>query len=625
MRLDPRRFRADIRRKSPPRSFVNKVFFLAILFSMALPVLPAAAEGGPYETVDELWEGFDPKSEPLDVEVAEEWKEDGLVFRTVIYTAETAGGQRARIAAFFGFPAGKEHLPAVVHIHGGGQTASLSYVKYWARLGYAALSINWGGRAVKGQQVEVKTDWAGFRVNQNNADSASVYGFQPDARSNSWYHWTIACRRGITLLEQTKEVDPSRIGIFGISMGGQIVWLVAGTDKRVKAAVSVYGAVLQHAPVPGVPDSEYAPEAAKVPEWEKTIDPIAYAPGITCPFFYLSGANDFYGRIDLVDKALRAIPDQSRVWQSYTPHYSHHVGDEQAAALPMWMECWLKNGPKWPVSPRLNPPANDGRGASMTLAADQAGAIRRVTFYGSTGKNPGPRFWRTIPGTKDAESWRVDSPANQGEFFFANVLYKSGLSLSTPLLHLAPGEPGPEKAPAGDLASVLISDFSKDTGDWFFPDASVDFLLGAEPVWSIQPGSPASARPGDNPAWSVATRKIGDPMWRGSAEAALEIRLKSSQPNTLAVTVTKNMRRPAGKNTKTYVATAQLKGQGWETVLLPMREFREVESGDPLDSWTEADLLSLQGQFRPEDSSRQFGEDWQGPPPDLSLMQWRKN
>src|SRR5262249_10218583 len=145
-------------------------------------------------------------------------------------------------------------LPAILHIHGGGQNATKEYVRYWMKKGYAALSINWGGIPQSADPKGETTNWGPLEAYQ--LDRTNTYRTKPDTRSNSWYHWTIACRRGLTFLEQQPEVDKNSIGIFGVSMGGRLTWLVAGTDPRVKAAASVYGAVSMQREIAGHPGSE---------------------------------------------------------------------------------------------------------------------------------------------------------------------------------------------------------------------------------------------------------------------------------------------------------------------------------------------------------------------------------
>lgn len=107
--------------------------------------LALAADAIP-QSVQELWADFDPRKDALETEIIREWKEDGGVFRHVRFLVGNFKGKPARLTAIYGFPDGaKERLPAVMHIHGGGQRAFLGEVKFLVGRGYAALSVNWGG------------------------------------------------------------------------------------------------------------------------------------------------------------------------------------------------------------------------------------------------------------------------------------------------------------------------------------------------------------------------------------------------------------------------------------------------------------------------------------------------
>jgi hypothetical protein len=224
--------------------------------SLSLLDLPSllAAEGVPQSVVD-LWADFDPRKDPLEVEVIREWKEDGAVFRHVRYFIGTFKGKPARMAAVYGFPEGaKEKLPAVMHIHGGGQRGSVSEVKLLVARGYAALSVNWGGSGTgkapfntceKSEPGDPNTDWGAVDPSQLNVQGYStmlpgpkqVFEDREHPKNNNWYLLTLGCRRGLTFLEQQPQVDPQRLGVHGYSMGGNLTMYVAGTDRRVKAAV----------------------------------------------------------------------------------------------------------------------------------------------------------------------------------------------------------------------------------------------------------------------------------------------------------------------------------------------------------------------------------------------------
>lgn len=182
---------------------------------------------------------------------------DGLVLRTIKYTSEINAGFKVRIIAYYGFPIGGKNLPAILHLHGAGQNATLAYVKYWAQRGYATLSINWGGRALEDNPANGRTDWGPIKGDMGT--------FKANGRANPWYHYTIAGRRALTFMEQQPEVDPARLGVFGISMGGRLTWLVAGLESRLRCAASVYGATLMDEPIPGVEGSAYELSLAKEP------------------------------------------------------------------------------------------------------------------------------------------------------------------------------------------------------------------------------------------------------------------------------------------------------------------------------------------------------------------------
>ena len=98
------------------------------------------------QTFEELWASYDPRAEPLEIEILREWEEDGVVLRIVRCRIGIFKGQKARMAAAYGYPKGGVKLPGLVQIHGGGQYADYRAVLTNARRGYATISIAWAGR-----------------------------------------------------------------------------------------------------------------------------------------------------------------------------------------------------------------------------------------------------------------------------------------------------------------------------------------------------------------------------------------------------------------------------------------------------------------------------------------------
>jgi hypothetical protein len=78
-------WKMDLRR---PDGFSRHWTLLVLLvfgsISFAQETLPPLVEGKAPQTHEELWAGYDPRAEPLDVEVLKEWEEDGGEWQNLV-------------------------------------------------------------------------------------------------------------------------------------------------------------------------------------------------------------------------------------------------------------------------------------------------------------------------------------------------------------------------------------------------------------------------------------------------------------------------------------------------------------------------------------------------------------
>ena len=597
---------------------------LSAILCMLLALGSAGAEDKAPASVEALWADIDPGAEPLDVRSVRQWEEDGLLLGYVTFHVGTFKGRAARIAAFYGRSRGGRKLPGLLHLHGGGQRAFLHEVKYYARRGYACLSINWGGREMEGARPgDPNTDWGAVDPTQQNVPGYSnlqpgekyLDGFE-SPRNNNWYLLTIAGRRGLTFLERQPGVDPGRLGVYGHSMGGNLTVYVAGTDRRVKAAVpSVGGQGFRTMRWKFLPEQRRQVPNGAVELFRATIGFLAYASRIRAPLLWLGATNDFHGIMDDTYRTGALIP-HADVRYSFAPHLNHRFTPAFAVTRPLWLDQHLKGAFTFPPMPGSRLFLDEVPRFVVTPSSSQP--IEKVEIMYSVDPDPRARFWRTAKGGREGDSWSAELPilsVEQPLFAFANIHYRleklvevqfarptSVFAISSMLHTAAPGERREKGARATDNPSRLVDDFSRGFRDWYRLSA-------------------------DNPHhWQLWTRKIADPKWRGGAGERLTFEVKTEKPNRLVVVITENFFRGyRGSRKGESVAVVELPGgSGWHEVSLAAGEFIHQESSKRLESWDVADLLGFRAYYGDRGGEVLGSVRWAGDRPEFRNLRWVK-
>jgi len=320
-------------------------------------------------SVEELWDDFDPRRDPLEVELIREWKDELGHFKHVRFLVGVFKDTPARITAIYGTPLSTTKVPGVMHIHGGGQRASLPEVRFLVSLGFAGLSINWGGSGTGSPPLnppdgflanDPNTEWGQVDPTQINVPGYTsmlpgpkqFYEDREHPKNCNWYLLTLACRRGLTFLEQQPEVDMHRLGVHGFSMGGNLSMYVAGTDSRVKAAVPSVGGQgwrwQPHQFNEGTETQEHIKGDIRL--FQQTLSFESYASRIKSPILHRSSTNDFHGWMDDVYRTNQLIEHTSTLY-SWAPHLNHRLTPEVAVTMPCWFRHYLNDGPPLPNTP----------------------------------------------------------------------------------------------------------------------------------------------------------------------------------------------------------------------------------------------------------------------------------
>ena len=501
---------------------------------------PPLAGGAPPQNLTELWQGYDPTAEPLDVQVVREWNADGITTQLLTYHVGTFKGQPSRMGAYYAFPVdAKATLPALLQMHGGGQRAERQTVETAAANGYACIAINWGGRLMADQQPQDPgTDWGAVDATQTTHNThygsvepdATTLDAVPSPRNNNWFLIAVAARRAFTFLEQRPEVDGSRLGVTGHSMGGKLTVMTAGIDNRVKAAVpSCGGSAAAQAALRQRPGSACRPPNQS-PLYLNAIDDLNAIRQIRCPILYLGPHNDFNGMVDQLFMNWKEMPSDS-IHFSISPHLNHRHVSESSFAGPHFFDCVLKGQGNFPATPDLKVTLKTADGVPVaTVTPDRPADVERVEIYYSVDPHGITRFWRSAAVTRDGNTWMADCPITSTKLplvVIANVQYP----LEKPIV----GPPWNRTSPATFLISSWQLDFDPDELTAYgvratdLPDRMI-----VEDFDGWQDWYQLNANNTDH--HQAFTRKVKDPKWRGPDGATLAMDVLAPSGGELVLT-----------------------------------------------------------------------------------------
>jgi cephalosporin-C deacetylase-like acetyl esterase len=612
---------------------------LAVFRTNADETLPPIKNGLVPQNFEEMWAGFDPRAESLEIETLKVWEEQGVVLQVVRYCIGIFKGQKAKMAAVYGYPKEGTKFPGLVQIHGGGQYADYRAVLTNAKRGYATISIAWAGRIsapgyvvnkdivqlfwdgkVDDPKYKRTTDWGALdayhapcRNPKNAFAKVAPASWTLDAvespRNNSWFLCVLGARRALTFLEQQSEVDPDKLGVYGHSMGGKLTVMTAAADTRIKAAAPSCG---------GISDRN-----SDNVLYRATINDDVNLKQISCPIIFLSPANDFHGRINDLSKAVHEIADKE--WRvTCSAHHNHQDTPEYQVAGLLWFDQHLKGTFTFPQTPEttLDLKTNNGVPA-FTVRPDTSKPILSVDiYYTQQGQKEGERnnhentknrFWHHAVAKENGNTWvaqlsilSTDKPL----WVYANVVYPldqpvtgagyyyslytaETFNLSSRMQVATPSQLKAAGIQATLKPSLVIETFA---GDW-------------EKEWFTY-------KPDD---WARRTHKIHDDQWQAPPHAKLAFEVRAEQPNKLAVGIDE------------YAAEIPLTGHSeWQRIVLTPDDFHNAK-GDTLSDWNGLKELRLSAEERlskkvdGKSKTLHVGADWKGAKPVFRNLRWMGN
>ena len=491
------------------------------------------------------WKTFDPRKEDLEIEIVSEKTEDGIKITRLYYTSHKIDSKPVRVYGIYARPEKVEKkIPAILFIHGAGQTADEKEAVDMAHNGYAVFSHDWK-MAEEQNKENHPTKWP-FDENGKRLDGGKYLD------SPGWL-----ARRAITLLEKQPEVDPDHIGVYGFSFGGFHTWIVNGTDSRVKAASPTCGMIWNPAP---------------------------YMDNLSCPVLFNNATDDFFATMDGAEKFLKFVKVDLRRLTS--PNENHNMaGTNWEATRLKWFNHYLKGEAPLAASPLVDTKTEDGK-ICVTVKAPSAESCTLIYSYGA---DPAPErcwFGKAMNKTSDGVfTYEILRYPDLKIWYYANCDYKDGTTLSSECSFSEP--PAQEQIIKLEKSKILYDPATDGIFSWYFSwKGPVDdniwhpwhswkgtgLALGevaGKPALYVKWGKEFNVTSG---LFKAFLRSPGCPLRKSNKAQIIKLNVIGSRPVTIKVSAHENGN---WTSTKPFVALISLtSGEGWESVEIPVKSFK---------------------------------------------------
>jgi dienelactone hydrolase len=257
---------------------------------------------------------------PLDARVLDRIETDSYIREKIVFTGVRGG----RVPGYLAYPkVQKGHLPLILLIHAGAsskeawwETDSFERGKFLCekllKLGFAILALDGqfhGERSINNDYLPI-----GPMVN----DKKWFFRFRDGVIETVGDYF-----RAIDYLKSRTEVDVTRLGVAGHSMGGMTALLFAALSPNVKAAV---GCV-----------------AACAYSWMYPATPVNMAQGIKAPTLLLAARSDEWFDLDSTQRLYASLKVKDKRLELYDG--GHRLPESNIARVVEWLQQHMEKAP----------------------------------------------------------------------------------------------------------------------------------------------------------------------------------------------------------------------------------------------------------------------------------------
>lgn len=531
-----------------------------------------------------LWEDYDATAVKHKANFLKYDTDDkGIVNFEVYLSQDTADGADTPLIYCHGkIPKNDYKNAVIIYINGYEATQLELLCSTFLPRGYGVVTFDYLGKRQKGHSKKhtiypKSLSFANFDTSEGHLDQ-----YVDSPKDSCVYVWSRMCRDVITFVKKLLG-DDTKIYIRSTLEGGNILWQVAGTDKRVDGViVSNNAGWTEHKGLFRFSDSpnEYDFDDKQI-KWMSACSPQSYAKFVTCPILYLSGTNTGLTSVDRVEKTLALTMNKSNNHVCLCANLTSTLSSNARTTLIMWLDNIYYDRPM-PKCPALTLGVTD-RKAVAKMEYDSNWEIDKLVLYYSYDEiNSEFRHWNRTILSSAHPSFEI--PVHNGDkrvFAYSSVYYKDGQYYSSlpAMLDLE----GAKVEMVPPLRTRIIFERKYKLNMWAVDNVKGEYFMpelraGANDIMGV------SANKGN-----LSTYYISDKNFERNSNSFFQFDCYSEKDRTLKVVMsveTDNF------SYELYMVDVKLQGGEWQKISLSHGDFKSKELV-PLKTWDNVKKLSF--------------------------------
>ncbi|MDE5990829.1 MAG: hypothetical protein K2H36_04520 [Clostridia bacterium] len=446
--------------------------------------------------------------------------------------------------------------------------------------GYAVVCFDYIGKAEGKSKYTIYPDSLKYA---NLAHSARhLDGFDKSPKDSCVFIWSKMCRNVITFIKKLLGED-NKIYLRSSLEGGNILWQVAGMDKRVEGIISANNAGWEESR--GLFRFSESPDEFNFSEdkikWMSACSPQSYAKFVTCPVLFISGTNSSLTSIDRVEKTFALTNNGNDNRACLCSNLTNTMNANAKTSLAIWLDKVYYGLPR-PKAPTANFELIDGQ-LCVKMEFDNSQEIERmVVHYCYNEINSELRHWNKAIISSASPIAQI--PVRIGDtqvFAYSSVIYKDGQFYSSLPIMFKLGNAELERLPM--KTSHIVYERKNGLDAWVVDNNNGEYYMpelktGAYDIVGV------TAQKGH-----LATYKISDKKYEHSENSIFQFDCYSPTSRSLYVEMCVEM---DVFKYEYYRVEVRLSGEEWQKIALSHNDFKTKELV-PLKDWKKVKKLSF--------------------------------